>query len=194
MLELLSMLLGSSALGTLIGGVFAYLNRKSDIEAKKVEREQAKDKFEYDIKLRDKDIEQVKAEAQGRREVAVVEGEASVESARLAAIAASYKADELNPDALKEAGWWKWLLVLGAAFRTWIRPLATVALTSMALYISWFLLERLLAPGTWEAIPAKERLALAYAALNWVFAQAGSALGYWFVSRGGGKDTALQQR
>lgn len=187
MIEILSMLLGSSALGTLIGGVFAYLNRKSDVEAKKVDREAAKDRYEYDIRLRDKDIEQVKAEAAGRREVAIVEGEASMESARLAAIAASHQADRVSADELREAGWWRWLLVMGAAMRTWVRPVATVALTTMALYLSALLIERLMEPATWAALPITDKLSLGMAALNWVFAQGGSALGYWFVSRGSGK-------
>lgn len=190
MIEILSMLLGSSALGTLIGGVFAHLNRKSDVEAKKVDREAAKDRYEYDIRLRDKDIEQVKAEAAGRREVAIVEGEASMESARLAAIAASQQADRVSADELREAGWWRWLLVMGSAMRTWVRPVATVALTTMALYLSVLLIERLLEPTTWATLPISDKLSLGLAALNWVFAQCGSALGYWFVSRGSGKFAA----
>lgn len=181
--ELLSMLLGSSALGTLIGGVFAYYNKKAEIEAKKVEMTDRANQRAHELSLRQNDLEQIKAEAAGKREVAVVEGDATIEAARMTAIAAANAADRITSEEYKEAGWWKWLLVWSTAFRTWIRPLATVALTTASLFLSYLLITRFLDVG-WVRLSPQEQLSMSSMALNWVFAQASASLSYWFISRG----------
>lgn len=181
--ELLSVLLGSSALGTLIGGVFAYYNKKAEIEAKKVEMTDRANQRAHELSLRQNDLEQIKAEAAGKREVAIVEGDATVEAARMTAIQAAHSADRISSEEYKEAGWWKWLLVWSTAFRTWIRPLATVALTTASLYLSYLLITRFLDVG-WLKLDPKEQLSMSNMALNWVFAQASATLSYWFISRG----------
>lgn len=181
--ELLSMLLGSSALGTLIGGVFAHYNKKAEIEAKKVELSDRVNQRAHELALRQNDLEQIKAEAAGKREVAVVEGDATIEAARMTAIAAANSADKISSEEYREAGWWKWLLVWSTAFRTWIRPMATVALTTASLFLTYLLITRFLDVG-WLKLDPKDQLSMANMAINWVFAQASASLSYWFLSRG----------
>jgi hypothetical protein len=110
MIAALLSLLGSSAVGSLIGGVFAFLNRKTDLDLKRLE-------FEHSLALRRADLEMVQAEAAGRLQVAVVEAEGAVESARMASIGQTQAADALDAAQIRAAGKWGWLLVISDAVR-----------------------------------------------------------------------------
>jgi len=178
--------LGSSGFGSILGGIMGYFNRKVDLEQRRLDLDHERDKWAHDLALRQADLEQVKAEAAGRREVAVVEGEASVEAARMAALAASYEADKLDPDAVKGAGWWGWTLVLSDAFRRFIRPGTTVALLAGTMYVNWLLIDKLTGP-TWATLSVDQRHDLGLQAIAWLGAQTAAALSYWFVSRGSSK-------
>lgn len=177
MLTGLLSLLGSSAFGSLMGGLFAWLNRKTDIQLQAMQYAQA-------LALRDKDYEQAKLEAEGRKDVAIVEGDAAIESARMAALGVAQAADTDAPaEELKAAGWWAWTLVLAGAARRFIRPGLTVLLVGAALVIDWLLLRYFLADG-WHALDAPAKRELATQAVTWVTGQASVVIGYWFVSRG----------
>lgn len=175
--------LGSSAFGSMLGGVMGYFNRKIDLEQRRQDLDHERDKWAHDLALRAADLEQVKAEAAGRREVAVVEGEASVEAARMAALAASFEADKLDADSLKNAGWWGWTLVLSDAFRRFIRPGTTVALLAGTMFVDYILIDKLTGP-TWALLTVDQRHDLGLQAIAWLGAQSSAALSYWFVSRG----------
>jgi hypothetical protein len=176
-------LLGSSAFSSLIGGIFAWLNRKSDLEVRRLELDHETNRWSHELQLRNADLEQIKAEAQGRREIAVIEGDASMEAARLSAIAASQAVDNLSVDLVKESGSMGWLLILADVMRRVIRPLSTVILLSFALYINILLVQYFLDQG-WESMTSAQKFDMALQALTWVGSQASAALGYWFVSRG----------
>lgn len=175
-------LLGSSAVGSLLGGVFALLNRKADVEAKRLDLEHERNKWVHESALRDKDIALAQAEAQGRKDVAVIEGDAAVEAARMAAIGLSHQADKLDAGALKAAGKWGFLLVWGEAMRGFIRPLITIVLVGAAVYLNWLLIGRL--TDGWEAFTPAQRYDASMQAFAWITGQASAVLGYWFVSRG----------
>lgn len=179
-------ILGSSAFGSLLGGLFAILNRKSDLAAKALDLEHEAKKWAHELVLRDKDAEVARAEALGRKDVAMAEAEGRIESARFEAIAAAQAADTLNADELKAAGKWRGLLVWADAFRRFIRPAATICLLSTALWLSLLLIGMLQDDG-WKALAPDQKIDLGKMALNWVYCQAGAALGYWFVSRGQSK-------
>jgi len=68
-LSLLSPLLGSA-----LGGLFAWLKGNQDLQSKRQDQEFEIKKQSHELALRDKDIEVAKAEAQGRKDVAIVEG------------------------------------------------------------------------------------------------------------------------
>ncbi|MGB4060768.1 MAG: hypothetical protein WBK26_11190 [Burkholderiaceae bacterium] len=170
-------ILGSSAVGSLIGGVFAFLNRKADIEAKRLDNDHA-------LALRRADLELAQAEAQGKLQVAVVEAEGSIETARMVAIGQAHQADALDAAQIKAAGKvGGLLLVLTDVLRRLIRPAATVALVGAALALNWLLIDRL--AQTWPSLTPAQQLDAAMQAFAWITGQASMVLGYWFISRGG---------
>lgn len=169
-------ILGSSTVGTLIGGVFAFLNRKADIEAKRLDNEHA-------LALRRADLEIAQAEAHGKLQVAVVETDGAIESARMVAIGQANAADALAADQIKAAGrWGGLLLVLTDVLRRIIRPGITIALVGAALALNWMLIERLAI--TWPTLTPAQQLDAAMQAFAWITGQASMVLGYWFISRG----------
>lgn len=183
MIAALLSLLGSSAVGSLLGGVFALLNRKTDLVVKQMDLAQEKAKWEHDRLMRDKDIAYAQEEAKGQLAVAVVEGEAQSETARFAAIAASQQADAVTADEIKEAGKWSWMLILGMALRSWIRPVATIVLVSSTIYLNWLLIGHL--TEGWATMTADRQYEMGMQAFAWMTGQASAALSYWFVSRKG---------
>lgn len=174
-------LLGSSFMGTILGGIFAFLNKKSDLQAKQMDLEHERAKWANDLVMRDKDISYAQIEAQGKLQVAVVEGDATTEAARFATIAASQTADVITADEIKEAGKWGWLLVVGAAMRSWIRPVATVILVGSATYLNWLLIDQL--THGWSSMTADRQYEMGVQAFAWITGQASAVLSYWFVSR-----------
>lgn len=178
-------LFGSSAFGSIIGGLFAFLNKKTDIDMKKLDLAHEQARWGHDALMREKDLEYAKVEAQGRKEVAIVEGEASMETARFVAIGQSHEADRLDADVLKQAGKWKGWLVLGGAARAWIRPVLTVVLAGAAIYLNGVLIGRL--TEGWDLMTSDQQYDAGMQAFAWITGQASAALGYWFVSRGTGK-------
>ena len=186
-------LLGSSAFGSILGGVFAFMNKKADFEVKKLELShevekwahdlKVKDKdLEHDLKVKDKDLEYAKQEALGRKDVAIIEADANVEAARFAAIAAVQASDRITADEIREAGSWGWLFVIAATLNKLIRPLATIFLAGTAIYINMLLVGKL--TEGWEQFTQVQRYEAAMQAFAWITGQAGAVLGYWFVSRG----------
>lgn len=169
-------ILGSSAVGSLIGGVFAFLNRKADIEAKRLDNDHA-------LALRRADLDLAKAEADGRLQVAVVEADGNIETARMVAIGQAHQADALDAAQIKAAGKvGGLLLVLTDVLRRLIRPVATAALVGAALALNWLLIDRL--AQTWPSLTAAQQLDAAMQAFAWITGQASMVLGYWFISRG----------
>ena len=175
MISAILALLGSSAVGSLIGGVFAFLNRRADIEAKRVDHA-------HDLAMRQIDIELAKAEAAGKLQVAIVEADGAEGVARLQAIGAAQAADTLSAELLKAAGRWRWALVLTDGLRRLIRPVSTIALVGGALYVNWLLIDHL--TGSWPELTKEQRFESGMQAFAWITGQASMVLGYWFISRG----------
>lgn len=177
MITALLSLLGSSAVGSIIGGVFAFLNRKVDIDAKRLDHS-------HELELRRSDMELARLEAEGRLQVAMVEADGLAEAARMQAIGQAHMADALSAGQIKAAGRvGGFLLVFTDVFRRLIRPAITVALVGAALWLNWLLIERL--GAGWEQLPTTMQFEAAMQAFAWITGQASAVLGYWFVSRGG---------
>lgn len=175
-------LLGSSAVGSLIGGIFAFLNRKTDIEVKRIELDHEKDKWAHDLAVRESDLAIAREEAKAKLDVAVVEGDATVDAARMAAIGQIAMAERVSADDIKAAGKSGWLLVVASTFNRMIRPVLTLALAAAALYINWLVINMMVTD--WPALDKQQRYDAGMQAFAWVTAQASMAFGYWFVSRG----------
>jgi hypothetical protein len=182
MLTALLSILGSSAVGSILGSIFAILNRKADIEAKKLDLAHEAARWAHDLVVKDKDIEYARIEAAGRKDVAVIEGDATVEAARMTAIAAAQANDAVKAEELKAAGKWKGLLVIASTFNKLIRPVATIILVGAALRINFELIDRL--NSMWPALSPLQQLDTFTQALVWTTGQASMVLSYWFVARG----------
>lgn len=174
--------LGSGAVGSVIGGVFALLNRKADIEAKRLEREHESRLWEHNLREREADLKIAQAEAAGKVEVAIIEGNAAFDTARMGAIAEASRADSVSAAEIKAAGKMGVLFVLVSAFSKAIRPVLTVALIGAALYVNWLLIYRL--SSIWELLGQDAQLSTGMQAFSWVTAQASIVISYWFVARG----------
>lgn len=185
MIASLLALLGSSAVGSLIGGIFAFMNRKTDIEVKKIELAHEINKWANELKIRESDLDIAKAEAQGRKDVAIIEGDAMVDSARATAIGEIAAAEKLTSDEIKAAGKWGFLLIWASVFNKLIRPVLTVLLAFAALYLNWMVIGRL--TEGWPSMKPEQQFEVGMQAFAWVTAQASTAFSYWFVSRGTGK-------
>jgi hypothetical protein len=185
MLGAILSILGSSAFGSILGGVFAFLNRKADIEAKRLDLAHEVQSWAHQLSVREKDIEHAKIEAQGRKEVAIVEGESMMEAARFGAIAQAQAADNVTAEELKAAGKMRWLLVLASAFNRFIRPMATVILATAAISVNLLLMHKL--AESWPTLTQAQQYDAAMQAFAWITGQASAALGYWFVARGSSK-------
>lgn len=184
-LEALMTLMGSSAVGSAIGGVFAFINRKADIEAKRVDYAHQEKKWTHDLAVKDKDLDYARLEAAGKKDVAILENDAVVESARMGAIAAIATAETITADDIKAAGKWGFLLVWAGVFNRLIRPWLTVILAIAALYLNWLVIHMM--TKNWDTFSTDTQFQIGMQAFAWVTAQASMAFAYWFVSRGVGK-------
>lgn len=175
-------LLGSGAVGSIIGGVFAFLNRKEAAKAKVIENEHEQKRWEHNLKEREADLKIVQAEAGGRFQVAQAEAEGVAEAARFTALTEAHKGDAVGSDEIKAAGKLGWLFVLVSAFAKIIRPAMTVALVGAALYVNWLLIEKL--GFVWGDLTTDQQISTGMQAFSWVTAQGSVVISYWFVSRG----------
>jgi len=161
--------LGGPAIGSIIGAVTGYFNRKLDVELKKAELEQRKLDREHEIALRRIDTELAAQEAKGKADVAVIEGNAAVEAERMRSIGAAFAADAAGPvdgvDRLRRS----------------VRPVLSYLLTLGAMAVNGVLLWRL--GAVWADIDAQARQELLVVGVTWVLTQASAVISFWFVSR-----------
>ena len=185
MITALLTLLGSSAFGSIIGGLMAFMNKKADVDVKRLELEHETRRWAHDLLVKDKDLEYAKMEAAGRKDVAIIEGDAAMETARFVAIGQSHTADVITAAEYDAAGKLRWMLVLGSAMRAWIRPLMTVVLAGAAIYLNFVLIGKL--TDIWPILDRQQQYDMGVQAFAWVTGQAAACISYWFVSRGNSK-------
>ena len=181
MISAILSVLGSSVFGSILGGIFGLLNRKVDTDLRRLELEHEAKSWEFKLAERDKDIEHARVESQGRRDVAIIEGETAIETARMSAIAASQAADRITPEDIKAAGGMGWMLVLAEAVSKWVRPLVTISLGGAAIYVNLLLLERFVA--SWPSLPQAQQYEMSVQAFCWITGQASAVFGWWFMTR-----------
>ena len=171
----------SPLLGSAVGGFFAWLKGNQDLEGKRIDNAARVANNAHEMSLRDKDIELAKAEAAGRRDVAIIEGEATIESARYGAIAQVEQAEQVTADEIKAAGWWSWLLVMVSAMRKSVRPVLTYAMVGSALYLNAEVLSYFM--KDWSSLTSDQRFNAGMQAFGWVTTQASGIITYWFFTR-----------
>lgn len=167
----LASLLSSSAVGVLFGHLFGWLNRREDARQKRFELEHDERRWEHELKLRDKDRELLQAEYTARAQIASIEVEGKIAQADADALGAAHAADKATYGNVFIDG-----------VRGLVRPVLTGALVGMALYVNYMLLALL--REAWPTLTPADRLKLTLLALEWLFFQAGAAIGFWFGSRG----------
>jgi hypothetical protein len=182
MLSAILTLLGSSTVGSLLGGIFAFLNRKLDMAQKVQDQIHETKKWEHDLKVKDKELEYAQVEAASKKDVAFIEGEAVIESSRMRAISETSREDAVTAEELAAAGRWKPVLVFASAYRKSMRSVLTTivggAAIAVNLALAWQFQE------AWPDLDKGQRSELILQALAWISAQASMMFGYWFVSRG----------
>ena len=175
-------ILGSSAVGSIIGGVLAFLNRKNDLELRRLDNAHDLNRWVHEKELRQVDIEVAKAEAAGNFRVAQAEADGLFEAERMKAIADIENADNITADEIRAAGKLGWVFVFASAYRRSIRPLVTTVLVVTVLLIDFQLLSEVTSsPG---AMTPELRRAMLNDVTSWLFGQTAVVLGYWFVARG----------
>lgn len=166
-IKVLGSVLGSNAVGSAIGWLGGLLNRKVDLEAKRIDNQDRAAQRAHEENLRRIDIEVLHAEAASRERVASIEAEGKVSVAGLDALQESYKHDA----GLREG-----------SFSKLVRPLLTfcfgVSALSMAaalLWVAFYVYEVRFSHEQWHD--------LVMFVVQWVFFQGGLTVGWWFANR-----------
>lgn len=147
-------------LSPLLGGVFAFLNRREDVKVKQME-------FEHELKKLDMQAKLMQAEAA----IAAQKVELSLEGERAKAIAQVEDFD-FSPYSNSFAG--KFAALVAALSRI-VRPLITIAILA---YIFWFL--AFVIRNTSVMLTLED-----YREMHrWVLDMGGAVVTYWFVGRG----------
>lgn len=170
----LGKLLGSAGVGTIFGGIMGLFNRRADLELKRLEREEAKDRMAHELAMRDKDAAIQAQEWAARTKVAEVEGAAKAEVAGFDAMAESYKF------AQPEKG------TRMSAFSSFVRPFISLGyflITSIGsawiLYYAFAVVKVTFTLEQWFEI--------VMFVLAWIAFMAGSTIGWWYAMRPGSK-------
>ncbi len=172
MLEIVAVvakLLGSNAVGSLIGWLGGLMNRKVDLEAKRLDLEDREKGRAHEQALRRIDLEVMAAEAASKERVASIETEGKVQTAAWDALAESYRQEAATP---------------AGSFSKAIRPLLTLlfgaAGLAQAAAVFWFAF----AINRTPLDPAQLNQLVLYS-IEWVFFQGGLVVGWWFANRPG---------
>lgn len=165
-------LLGSAGFGTIFGGIMGIFNRKTDLEAKRLDLEDAKDRRAHELAMRDKDAAIMEKEWAGRLQVAQAEGEAKVDAAAYDALTKSYEFAQPEKGSRM------------AAFSSFIRPFISLCyfiVTSIGsawiVYYAFSVKNIVLSQEQWYDL-------LMYV-IAWVAFMAGATIGWWYAMRPG---------
>lgn len=178
----LAAIFGSGGFGTLIGGATGLFNKWLDQRNRQMEMTHEQARWAHDLLVKDKDIEYAKAEAAGRRDVAIVEGTATIEAEAYKAMASAYASDRVSDAAWEGTrGWQRGVLVMLEALNKSVRPIVTYAFLVSVLYMNWRVVHYL--GDHWMLFDAVQKTTIAQQVIGWTLLQAGAAFGYWFVMR-----------
>lgn len=170
----LAKVLGSTGVGTIFGGIMGWLNRKVDLEAKRLEYADKDKQRAHELLQRDKDALIMEKEWAGRERVAAVEGAAQVEQEQYKALAESYKFAEPEKGSKM------------AAFASFVRPFVSIAyfiLSSVG--GGWIIYYAFAVVGI--TLSAEQWFELVMFVVSWVAFMAGATIGWWYAMRPGGR-------
>lgn len=170
----LAKVLGSTGFGTIFGGLMGWLNRKVDLEAKRLEYADKDKQREHELLQRDKDALIMEKEWAGRERVAAVEGAAQVEQEQYKALAESYKFAEPEKGSKM------------AAFAAFVRPFISIAYFLISsLGAGWIIYYAFKVKGV-DFSDAQWHELLMFV-IEWIAFMAGATIGWWYAMRPGGR-------
>lgn len=184
MIEFFMTLLGSSGFGAIIGSATGLAKIFMEQRNKKMDQDHEKDRWKHELEAKAKDIEYAQAEAQGRKDVAIVEGQSMIESAAYGAMAKAYEQDKLSSEAwdvAKSSKFARVVFVVIEAAQKLVRPVLTYALTGTALYMNFWLIKYV--NQMWPMLLPDQRFDMVMKVFAWTLFQASTVIGYWFVNR-----------
>ncbi len=170
MVSLILSFLSSAGFGSVIGAIGGLFNRHFDLKLKDRELEAQKVRNAHDLLMRDKDMEAMRLEWEHKEQIISIEQAGVAESRAYDALIASYGNDKATYG-IKSVD----------VVRGLTRPGLTLLLGGMALLVNAVLLRLLW--DYWAVIPMDERLKITILALEWLFFQAGTVIGWWFGAR-----------
>jgi hypothetical protein len=175
MLALFSSILGSSILGSVVGAWAAWLKGKQELAVRKLELEHEGKRWVFEMEV-------AKAEAQNRKDVAMIESDSKIESTRMTAMAQAAASDAVTADEVREQGTFgKIVLACVSVVQKLIRPGLTMYLVYSAVAINILLLANF--PTVFATMGVDKQYDMTMYGISWVFAQASACLGYWFFQR-----------
>lgn len=184
MFTALMALLGSSPVGAIIGGLFAFLNKKNDLEVRRLEFEQESKRWQFELDSKEKDIALVKMEAESRKDVAIVEGDARIEQARAEAIASINESERIDAATLTAAGSniARYIIITTNTLSKVVRPVITLLFMASVVSINTLVVSKLM--EVWPEMDEARQMEISMYVLAWFLGQASAIIQYWFVSRG----------
>ncbi len=165
-------LLGSSAVGSVIGWVGGWLQRRQDLEVLRLEMADRPAQRQHELALRADDRETLRMEAESRERVASIETEGRVESAQLDAIAAGYASQFDGGGRI-------------ATFSSFIRPFTTMYFLIVSSVLTGVILWLAHSAGALDALGVDRWYGLVEYVVLWVLFHASIAIGWWFAMRAG---------
>lgn len=189
MFTALMALLGSSPVGAIIGGLFAFLNKKNDLETRRMELEQESKRWQFELDSKEKDMALAKMEADGRKDVAIVEGDARIEQARAESIASINESERLDAATLTASGngFMRFLLVFAYTFSKLVRPTVTLFFMVSVVSVNTMVVGKLM--EIWPTLDEARQIEITMYCVSWIFGQAATVISYWFVARGSSGNT-----
>ncbi len=165
-------LLGTNAVGSLIGWVGGWLQRKQDLAMRKLELEESANQRAHELSLRRVDIELAEKEGAAKERVASIEAEGAVQSAQMAAMAASF-GDQFKGD--------DWV----TRFSRFIRPFATLYMLAASTAMTAVVLTLASSAGVLGRLTTEQWYSVMEYAVLWIFFHGSLTLGWWFSMRSG---------
>lgn len=183
MLELLGTLLGGGAGGIIgaVGGLVSkFIEQRNNAEVERIKLEELRIQTAHEATMQDKQLEQLKVEAQFGLQKAGIEADASFDTAAFAALKSSYESDKATyatGDTAKNSPWF-----IAVDFcRGITRPLLTWVLDGFVLLLTVYLVYTL--ADQLKAVAATDGVALVKQLVNSIIFLATAGTTYWFSSR-----------
>lgn len=174
-------LLGSAGFGTIFGGLMGILNRKVDLQAKRLDMEESTAQRNHELAMRDKDAAIMREEYAAKSKIAQIEGETAIEREAYTALGKSYEFAKPAKGGKMEA------------FSAFVRPFISLGywvITSAG--SAWILYHAFVVRGI--TLTPEQWFELVMYIIAWIAFMGGATIGWWYAMRPGKQPPALSLR